>query len=183
MEPYYTILELPDYQEEEFVLILPFTPAKKDNMIAWMVGRCDGPHYGKIDLLLFPKDQVIMGPRQIENRIDQDTAISEQLTLWGQAGSRVIRGNLLVLPINSALLYVEPIFLEAEGGGIPELARVIVVYREKVAMEQTLSQALAKIFGELEVDPEASPPEIEPGSKEEIDLEAAQLIRRAQEPI
>ena len=181
MEPYYTILELPDYQEEEFVLILPFTPAKKDNMIAWMVGRCDGPHYGKIDLLLFPKDQVIMGPRQIENRIDQDTAISEQLTLWGQAGSRVIRGNLLVLPINSALLYVEPIFLEAEGGGIPELARVIVVYREKVAMEQTLSQALAKIFGELEVDPEASPPEIEPGSKEEIDLEAAQLIRRAQE--
>ncbi|HHX87410.1 MAG TPA: UPF0182 family protein [Firmicutes bacterium] len=183
MEPYYTILELPGYQEEEFVLILPFTPSKRDNMIAWMVARCDGPHYGKIDLLLFPKDQVIMGPKQIENRIDQDTAISEQLTLWGQAGSRVIRGNLLVLPINNSLLYIEPIFLEAEGGGIPELARVIVVYQETVVMEETLQQALAGIFGEQEPSPESSeeqpPGGVEPVPEEEF--QAAELIRRAQE--
>ncbi len=186
MEPYYTILELPDYPEEEFVLILPFTPSKRDNMIAWMVARCDGSHYGKIDLLLFPKDQVIMGPKQIENRIDQDTTISEQLTLWGQAGSRVIRGNLLVLPINNSLLYIEPIFLEAEGGGIPELARVIVVYEETVAMERTLQQSLAKIFGLQEQEEPASgkndqPPgeESEPVPDEE--LKAAELIRRARE--
>ena len=149
MEPYYTILQLPGYQEPEYVLILPFTPDRRNNMIAWMVARCDQPNYGKVELFLFPKERVILGPKQIENRIDQSTEISEQFTLWGQAGSRVIRGNLLVLPINNALLYVEPIFLEAEGGGLPELARVIVVFQETVVMEETLERSLIRIFGAI----------------------------------
>ncbi|MDZ4132484.1 MAG: UPF0182 family protein, partial [Dethiobacteria bacterium] len=157
MEPYYTILQLPDYEEPEYVLILPFTPSQRNNMIAWMVARCDQPNYGDVEILLFPKERVILGPKQIENRIDQSTEISEQFTLWGQAGSRVIRGNLLVLPINNALLYVEPIFLEAESGGLPELARVIVVFQETVVMEDTLERALIRIFGAID----ALPPDIE----------------------
>ncbi len=157
MEPYYTILQLPGYEEPEYVLILPFTPDKRNNMIAWMVARCDQPNYGEVEIFLFPTERVILGPKQVENRIDQSTEISEQFTLWGQAGSRVIRGNLLVLPINNALLYVEPIFLEADRGGLPELARVIVVYEETVIMESNLERALVRIFGEIE----ALPPEID----------------------
>ena len=148
MEPYYTILQLPGYEEPEFVLILPFTPSNRNNMIAWMVARCDQPNYGAVELFLFPKERVVMGPKQVENRIDQSTEISTEFTLWSQAGSQVIRGNLLVLPINESLLYVEPIFLEAEKGGLPELARVIVVFQETVIMEETLERALVRIFGE-----------------------------------
>ncbi|MDW7728413.1 MAG: UPF0182 family protein [Bacillota bacterium] len=157
MEPYYTILQLPGYVEPEYVLILPFTPDSRNNMISWMVARCDQPNYGEVEIFLFPADRVILGPNQIENRIDQSTEISEQFTLWGQAGSRVIRGNLLVLPISNALLYVEPIFLEAEGGGLPELARVIVVFGETVVMEDTLDRALIRIFGEMD----ALPPDLD----------------------
>ncbi len=153
MEPYYTILLLPGYDEPEYVLILPFTPDQRNNMIAWMVARCDQPNYGDVELFLFPKERVILGPRQIENRIDQDTVISEQFTLWSQAGSQVIRGNLLVLPINEALLYVEPIFLQAETGGLPELARVIVSYEETVVMGHSLDEALVQVFGEIDALP------------------------------
>lgn len=194
LEPYYTVLQLPGYAEEEFVLILPFTPARRDNMIAWMVARCDPACYGQVEIFLFPKDRVILGPKQIENRIDQDTEISEQLTLWGQYGSQVIRGNLLVLPIEDALLYVEPIFLEATGGGLPELARVIVVYQETVVMERNLQQALERIFGQPEdsapvpAPPEEEPgppPEEEPGPDDEsqlpVDQTVAELAHRAQE--
>lgn len=190
MEPYYTILQLPGYPEEEFVLILPFTPARRDNMIAWMVARCDPGRYGQVEIFNFPKDRVILGPKQIENRIDQNTEISEQLTLWGQFGSRVIRGNLLVLPLNDALLYVEPIFLEATGGGLPELARVIVVYQETVVMERTLQQALVRIFGQPQDTvpglPPADEPPPEPGPGEPADplpgdRTVAELARRAQQ--
>ncbi len=158
MESYYTILQLPGYDEPEFVQILPFTPDRRNNMIAWMVARCDQPNYGDVEVFLFPPERVILGPKQIENRIDQSTEISEQFTLWGQAGSRVIRGNLLVLPINNALLYVEPIFLEADRGGLPELARVVVVYDEMVVMENTLEMALIRIFGAMD----ALPPDLDP---------------------
>ena len=158
MEPYYTILQLPGYEEAEFVLILPFTPSNRNNMIAWMVARCDQPNYGAVELFLFPKERVVMGPKQVENRIDQSTEISTEFTLWSQAGSRVIRGNLLVLPINDSLLYVEPIFLEAEKGGLPELARVIVLFQETVVMEETLERALVHIFG----DPGERPAETVP---------------------
>ncbi len=191
MEPYYTILQLPGYVEPEYVLILPFTPDKRNNMIAWMVARCDQPNYGDVELFLFPLERVILGPRQIENRIDQDTTISEQFTLWGQVGSNVIRGNLLVLPINNALLYVEPIFLEAEAGGLPELARVIVSYEETVVMGHSLDEALIQVFGEIGELPPEIPAEDLPEDIElddpvaeipvDIDRELVDLIRRARE--
>ena len=191
MEPYYTILQLPGYDEPEYVLILPFTPDQRNNMIAWMVARCDQPNYGDVELFLFPKERVILGPRQIENRIDQDTVISEQFTLWSQAGSQVIRGNLLVLPINDALLYVEPIFLQAETGGLPELARVIVSYEETVVMGQSLDEALVQVFGEIDelpaeivdediieiTDLEDLPAEV----PVDLDGEVIDLIRKARE--
>ena len=167
------------------MLILPFTPSRRDNMIAWMVARCDQPQYGKVELFLFPKDRVILGPRQIENRIDQNTEISEQLTLWDQSGSRVIRGNLLVLPLNNALLYVEPVFLRAEGGGLPELARVLVVFQEKVVMERTLGSADC-IFGDLDELP-ADPgvpglpePPADPGDAEDPETEPADPLTPVQ---
>ncbi len=195
MEPYYTILQLPGYEEPEYVLILPFTPDKRNNMIAWMVARCDQPKYGQVELFLFPRERVILGPKQIENRIDQSTEISEQFTLWGQAGSRVIRGNLLVLPINNALIYVEPIFLEADAGGLPELARVIVSFEETVIMANTLDEALIGVFGEIDELPEVigeddlpgdievSVPEEPDETVEPIDLEddVIDLIRKAGE--
>ncbi|MEW5784731.1 MAG: UPF0182 family protein [Bacillota bacterium] len=182
MEPYYTILQLPGYDTPEFVLILPFTPDKRNNMIAWMVARCDQPNYGEVEIFLFPKERVVMGPRQVENRIDQSTEISGQFTLWSQAGSNVIRGNLLVLPINDSLIYVEPIFLRAEGGGLPELARVIVVFQETVVMEETLELALVRIFGQRgTLPPDVDPGEL-PGLPEiPVDEDMAALIRRAQE--
>ncbi len=191
MEPYYTILQLPGYDEPEYVLILPFTPDTRNNMIAWMVARCDQPNYGQVEIFNFPRERVILGPSQIENRIDQSTEISEQFTLWGQVGSRVIRGNLLVLPINDALLYVEPIFLEADTGGLPELARVIVAFDETVVMGRTLDQALVQVFGEIDELPPDIPVADLPDDFElddpvpdvEIDLEAelVNLILQARE--
>ncbi|HOL17983.1 MAG TPA: UPF0182 family protein, partial [Bacillota bacterium] len=181
MEPYYTILQLPGYEQPELVLILPFTPDKRNNMIAWMVARCDQPNYGQVELFLFPKERVVLGPKQVENRIDQSPEISSQLTLWSQAGSRVIRGNLLVLPIDDSLLYVEPVYLRAEGGGLPELARVIVVFQETVVMEETFDRALTRIFGAREDLPPSVPEEEPPQLPEEpVDEELAGLIRRAQ---
>ncbi len=147
MEPYYTIITLPDEDEPEFVLMLPYTPFKRDNMVAWLAGRSDGEKYGELIVYEFPKGQLLYGPSQIEARIDQDSRISEQLTLWDQRGSNVIRGNLLVLPVDGSVLYVEPVFLQSEQGQLPELTRVIVAYGERVVMERTLEEALAAVFG------------------------------------
>lgn len=128
--------------------MVPFTPARKDNMIAWMAARCDEANYGKVLVFTFPKQKMVYGPQQIESRIDQDPIISQQLTLWGQGGSKVIRGTLLVVPVFNSVLYVEPLYLAAEaGGGLPQLKRVIVAYAEHVLMETTLEAALGKIFG------------------------------------
>ena len=150
MEPYYLILRLPEGEGEEFVLILPFTPVNKDNMIAWMAARSDGENYGKLLLYEFPKQKLVYGPSQIEARIDQNPDISQQLTLWSQEGSKVIRGDLLVIPIDDSLLYVEPVYLRAEQGELPELKRVIVAYGKEVVMRENLEQSLAAIFGEIE---------------------------------
>ncbi len=149
MTPYYTIMKLPEVgTTEDFILMLPFTPARKDNMIAWMAARCDQPNYGKVLVFTFPKQKLVYGPQQIESRIDQDPGISQQLTLWGQGGSKVIRGTLLVVPVLNSVLYVEPLYLTAEaGGGLPQLKRVIVAYSDHVVMEPTLDAALSKIFG------------------------------------
>ncbi|QGG48274.1 UPF0182 family membrane protein [Heliorestis convoluta] len=148
MEPYYTLMTLPGEDEPEFILMTPFTPAKRDNMIAWMAARSDGENYGKLIVYTFPKQELIYGPAQIEARINQDSYIAQNMALWNQRSSSVIRGNLLVLPINESLLYVQPLFLQAEQGRLPALRRVIVVYGERVVMEETLDQALQKIFGQ-----------------------------------
>jgi len=175
VEPYYVIMKTPGSErDEEFMLIQPFTPRSKNNMIAWMCAKSDQPDYGGLVVFKFPKDQLIYGPMQIEARIDQDTEISEQLTLWSQKGSSVIRGNLLVIPIEESLLYVEPLYLRAENSELPELKRVIVAYGSQVAMEETLEEALAMIF---EFAPEAAPRTAAAG--ERVDLSAAELIGEA----
>jgi hypothetical protein len=149
MTPYYNIMKLAEVgKREEFILMAPFTPARKDNMIAWMAARCDDPNYGKVLVFTFPKQKLIYGPQQIESRIDQKPEISQQLTLWGQGGSKVIRGTLLVTPVLNSVLYVEPLYIAAEAGNpLPQLQRVIVAYSDQVVMEATLDAALTKIFG------------------------------------
>ncbi|MGA7828593.1 MAG: UPF0182 family protein [Geobacteraceae bacterium] len=148
MEPYYTIMKLPGEKKEEYILLLPFTPAKRDNLAAWLTARCDAPNYGKLLVYTFPRDRLIYGPKQIDARINQDSSISQQLTLWGQRGSEVIRGSMLIIPIEKSLLYVQPLYLAATDKiGLPELQRVIVAYRDEVVMEDTLELALQKLFG------------------------------------
>ena len=146
MEPYYTIMKLPGEKGPEYIQMLPYTPRQKDNLAAWMVARSDGGNYGKLAVFQFPKQTVIFGPRQVAARISQDQAIAPQITLWNQQGSEVIQGNLLVIPIEEALLYIRPLYLRAAGGRIPELKRVIVAYRNQIVMEETLDRALDRLF-------------------------------------
>jgi uncharacterized membrane protein (UPF0182 family) len=187
MEPYYTIMRLPGEKKEEFIMLVPFTPSKRDNMAAWMAARCDPPNYGKLILYQFPKQKLIYGPRQIEARIDQDTEISKQLSLWNQRGSQVIRGSLLAIPIEKSILYVQALYLAAEKGQLPELKRVIVAFGNSIAMEETLEQSLQRIFGgELIRDRGARPASATASaareqSDREMALEALQHYRKAQE--
>jgi uncharacterized membrane protein (UPF0182 family) len=148
VDPYYTIMRLPDEKKEEFVLLLPFTPNKKDNMRAWLAARSDPPNYGKLIALDFPKAKLVYGPKQINARIDQDAFISQQLSLWGQRGSQVIRGSLLAIPIEKSLLYVQPLYLAAEKGSLPELKRVITAFGNQIAMRETLDASLQGLFGD-----------------------------------
>jgi uncharacterized protein len=172
MEPYYVIMRLPGEAQAGFILIQPFTPASKDNMIAWMAARSNSTDYGKLLLYEFPKRMLVYGPRQIEARIDQDPEISQQFTLWSQAGSKVIRGDLLVIPIDQSLLYVEPVYLRAEQGELPQLKRVIVAYDQSVVMENSLEQALNAIFGGEQVGQTGSA---------SVSSEASALVRSALE--
>jgi uncharacterized membrane protein (UPF0182 family) len=147
MTPYYIIMRLPGEPQAEFFLMLPMVPSRRDNMIAWLAARCDAPDYGKLIVYEFPKEKLVYGPFQIEARINQTTEISQQLTLWNQMGSRVIRGaNLLVIPIENSILYVTPLYLRSEQGHLPELKRVIAAYGEHVVMKETLADALAALF-------------------------------------
>lgn len=187
MEPYYTIMRLPGEKKEEFILLVPFTPSKKDNMAAWMAARCDAPHYGKIIVYKFPKQRLVYGPRQIEARIDQDTEISKQLSLWHQRGSQVIRGSLLAIPIERSILYIEPLYLAAEKGQLPELKRVIVAYGNSIAMEENLELSLQSVFGgrafrekeDVSVSSLIQTPK--EGIERQIVREALRHYRRAQE--
>jgi len=147
MEPFYTIMKLPEEQAEEFILMLPFTPQRKDNLAAWMVARADGENYGRLVVYRFPKQRLIFGPKQVVARIKQDPEISRQITLWSQQGSQVILGTLMVIPIQKSLIYVQPLYLRAVNGKIPELRRVIVAAENRIAMEPTLDAGLARIFG------------------------------------
>jgi uncharacterized membrane protein (UPF0182 family) len=152
MQPQYLILTLPEERqkgspnEPEFVLLSPFTPLNKQNMVAWMAARCDGENYGKLLVYEFSKQRLIYGPEQVEARVNQDPAISEQIALWNEHGSRVNLGTLLVIPIETSLLYVQPLYLEAEQGRLPQLTRVIAAYEDRVVMEPTLAQALEALF-------------------------------------
>ncbi|NIR30060.1 MAG: UPF0182 family protein [Gammaproteobacteria bacterium] len=157
MKPYYVLMKLPEEERLEFLLMLPLTPNNRDNMIAWMAARCDFPGYGELVVFKLPKERLIVGPTQIEAMIDQDTAVSQQLSLWDQRGSRVLRGNLLVIPIERSFIYVEPVFLIAEGTDLPQLKRVIVSDGERLAMEPTLEESLRAVFGDRPRE-EAGPP-------------------------
>ncbi|MGA2212401.1 MAG: UPF0182 family protein [Bryobacteraceae bacterium] len=147
MEPYYILMKLPGSDTLEYLLMTPFTPPKRNNMISWMAARSDFPDYGKMLFYQLPKEKLIYGPMQIEAMIDQNTAIAAQLTLWDQKGSRVIRGNLIAVPIENSFLYVVPLYLTAEGTDFPQLKRVIVISGDKVAMEPTLDEAIQAAFG------------------------------------
>jgi uncharacterized protein len=143
VEPYYVVMKLLGETRPEFLLIQPFSPLRKDNMIAWMAARSDGANYGQLVAYNFPRGENIQGPLQVEARIDQEPSISQQLSLWNQRGSSVIRGNLLVIPVGSSLLYVEPIYLQADQGQIPQLQRVVLTTQERApVMRETLQQAL-----------------------------------------
>ena len=141
------VMRLPEEAKAEFIYMVPFTPRGKDNLAAWMVARSDGDAYGKLRVYRLSRQSLVFGPVQIENRINQDTEISRQVSLWDQGGSEVIRGDLLVIPIESSLLYVQPLYLRAEGGRIPELKRVVVAYQNRVVMQETLDGGLTELFG------------------------------------
>ncbi len=181
MQPYYLITKLPGFQREEFILLLPFTPREKKNMIAWMAARNDMPQYGERIVYMFPKEKLVYGPMQIEARIDQNPEISQSFTLWSQSGSRVIRGNLLVIPVEDSLLYVEPIYLRAEQrDAIPELKRVIVVYGDKITMQETLDEAIAVIFGGKAPERPVIPVE-DTGTTDELIQQAVEHYEKAQQ--
>jgi uncharacterized membrane protein (UPF0182 family) len=148
MVPYYVLMKLPGEDRLQFLQMIPVTPNNRDNMIAWIAARSDFPGYGELIVYKLSKDSLVLGPLQVEATINQDTTISRQLTLWDQHGSHVIRGNLLVIPIDRSFLYVEPVFLVAEGTNIPQLKRVIVSDGTRLAMEPTLAEALQVVVGE-----------------------------------
>jgi hypothetical protein len=180
MAPYYVLMKLPGEDRLGFLLMTPVTPSNRDNMIAWIAARSDFPAYGEMIVYKLSKDNLILGPLQIEATIDQDTTISRQLTLWDQRGSRVIRGNLLVIPINQSFLYVEPVFLIAEGTNIPQLKRVIVSDGNHLAMESTLVESLQVVFGERPSTPEETTvtPQAPTSGPREALSEAEQALRR-----
>ncbi len=209
MTPYYTLMELPGEEGLHFILMTPFTPVGRNNMIAWLSAKCDPENYGELVQYNFPKDRLVFGPMQIEAQIDQNDEISQILSLWDQHGSRVIRGNLLVLPIGDTVLYVEPVFLQSEQAEIPQLRRIIMATGERVVMEPNIEMAMASLLGEripeeleglIEEDilpgeelPEEEDitvedelpvyPETEPGTLDELIVKAQQAYQKAQEAL
>jgi len=186
IEPYYMIMKLPGEDSEKFMIMTPFTPVKKNNMIAWMAAKCDPDEYGQILVYKFPKQKLVYGPMQIEARIDQTPDISQQLTLWGQRGSQVIRGNLFVIPIEDSLLYVEPLYLQADQTELPELKRVIVSYGSKIVMRESIESALESLFGRAEDQPApvliegAAPVQTPVSSLKELAEKASKYFESAQ---
>jgi hypothetical protein len=146
VEPYYVMWELPGSSRAEFVLILPFTPKNRQVMIGWIAGLCDGDNYGRFLAYKFPKERRVLGPQQVETKIDQDRFLSGQLTLWDQRGSNVIRGNVLAIPIEDTLLYVEPIYLQADTAAYPELRLVVVMHGDDLSYGETFEAALEGLF-------------------------------------
>ena len=148
MEPFFVLMKLPGQTTESFYIMSPYTPRNRDNMIGWVAANSDPEKYGERTVFLFPKERVVLGPEQVSARINQDAIISPQLSLWSQRGSEAIFGNMLVIPIKNSIVYIQPLYLQAEKTAIPELTRVIVVYSDRVEMESTLEAALLKVFGQ-----------------------------------
>lgn len=178
MEPYYILMRLPGEDHLQFMLMQPLAPEGRNNMIAWLAARADFPGYGEVVAFKLPKARLIYGPMQIEALIDQDTTISRQLSLWDQRGSRVIRGNLLAIPIDRSLLYVEPVYLVAEEGDVPQLKRVIVAHGDRVAMEPTLDRSIQALFGPT--TPATDPSEPRPAPDAEVMSAVRQAIEDAE---
>ncbi len=168
MEPYYILMRLPGERRLQYIIMTPLTPENRDNMIAWVAAKSDFPDYGKLVVYKLPKKRLIYGPVQIEAMIDQDDVISQQLSLWDQRGSKVIRGNLLVIPVNHSFLYVEPVYLIAEQIDIPQLKRIIVVYGKNVVMEETLEQAIEAVFGVRRPEPTTAPARVQEISPDKL---------------
>jgi uncharacterized membrane protein (UPF0182 family) len=190
MEAYYTIMRLPGEKKEEFILLTLFNPSRRDNMIAWLAARSDPPNYGRLLVYDLPKQKLVFGPRQIDARIDQEPVISQQLSLWNQRGSTVIRGSLVAIPLDQSLIYVQPLYLAAsEQGAVPELRRVIVAYGNQIVMEQTLAQSLARLFGGRPTGPPAAataaarPGGAEPAGERLLAQRALEIWNRAQDAL
>ena len=147
VEPYYVIMRLPGESSEEFVLLMPYTPNDRPNMVGWLAARSDGGNYGKLAAYNFPKDKQVDGPEQVEARIDNDQEISAWFTLRCSEGSTCIRGNLLVIPIGNSILYAEPIYIQAEGVSFPELKKVVLATKDNVVMGDSLEDALTMLTG------------------------------------
>ena len=180
-QPYFGIIRLPGETQPEFILMRSFNPTGKQNMVAWLTGRSDGDNYGKLLLYKFPKGTQIPGTIQVESLIDQDPVISSQLSLWGQGGSRVLRGNLLVYPISGSLLYVEPLYIEAEQNKFPQLKKIFVFYKDQIVMEDTLELALEKLFGADAGEQDHTKPPVQNGQQQPLtpaDATTQELIER-----
>jgi uncharacterized membrane protein (UPF0182 family) len=178
IDPYFVLMQLPGEKATgEFVLINPFTPSNRNNMIGWIAGRSDGENYGKLIAYNFPQGRLIDGPVQIEARIDQNPQLSAQFSLWNQQGSRVIRGHLLVIPMGRSLLFVEPIYLQAERSPMPELRLVVLATQEKLAFGQSFDEAVVNLFGDA-----ARPPDQREGEKPEVKPPLGQPTPQASPP-
>jgi uncharacterized membrane protein (UPF0182 family) len=177
VEPYYVMWEPPGSKEVEFVLMQPFTPKNRQVLIGWMAGMCDGENYGRLLSYRFPKEKRVLGTQQVETKIDQDRYLSGQLTLWDQRGSKVIRGNLLVIPLNGTLLYVEPIYLQAEAAAYPELRLVAVMHNDQLSYAETFDEALEGLLEEGPAPPGPTPTPGVPSG----DRTVAELVDRANE--
>ena len=185
MTPNYYIAKLPGEQKAEFFNSIPFTPKSKQNMTALMVARNDGENYGQLVLYQFPKSRTIYGPEQIEAQIDQNTEISKEFSLWSSAGTKYRRGNMFIIPINTSILYVEPVYLEATNSSIPEVKRIIVAYNDKIAYEETLADCLISLFGTKAQNgvsgSETTTPSQSGGEDSAADMSARQLAELVQE--
>jgi len=176
VKPYYIMWEPPGAAGLEFVHKMPFTPKKKQVLIGWMAGLCDPDNYGRFLVYKFPKEKRVLGPQQVETKIDQDPFLSGQLTLWDQRGSNVIRGNVLAIPVNETLLYVEPIYLRAETAAYPELRLVIVMHEDHLSYGKSFAEALEGLFAERKA---AALVDIAPGSEAEATDSLGDLIQQA----
>lgn len=180
MTPNYYIAKLPGEESAEFFNSIPFTPKSKKNMTALLIARNDGEHYGELVLYQFPKNKTVYGPEQVEAQIDQNTEISKEFTLWSNRGTKYSRGNMFIIPINTSILYVEPVYLEATNSSIPEVKRIIMAYGDRIAYEETLAECLVSLFGDdAEEGVDSSTPTTDSDNQKSDSLSTNELIDKA----